>query len=270
MLMIGLGEAGNNIVKLFKPHTQNYKIIALDEGRGLEKKESVEEYDEIDFKFKQRGLKSHSEAILFVCGSGKVAGASLRVLEALKDYKTTVCYIVPDLEFCSREERLRNKVHFNVIQQYARSGMIEEMILLDNKTLLQAAGTGTVSDYYEKANYFIYSTFQHFMYCKHVKADFGKVHQRKDVSRISTLSYGSFDANDEKLLYPLDNITETCYYINIEEEDLNGDDTIIPRCQEIVRDNREKDRETSYGIWESTEENHFYAKHYTHFIQETT
>jgi len=134
MLMIGLGEAGNNIVKLFKSHTQNYKIITLDAGEGLNKKSSVEEYDEIDFKFKQRGLKSHPEAILFVCGSGKVAGASLRVLEALRGHKTTVCYIVPDLEFCSKEERLRNKVHFNVIQQYARSGMIEEMILLDSRS----------------------------------------------------------------------------------------------------------------------------------------
>ena len=30
MLMVGLGEAGNNIVDLFKPHTKNYKIICLD------------------------------------------------------------------------------------------------------------------------------------------------------------------------------------------------------------------------------------------------
>ena len=270
MLMIGLGEAGKNIVKLFKTHTQNYKIIILDAGEGLDKKDTVEEYDEIDFKFKQRGLKSHDEAILFVCGSGKVAGATLRVLEALKGYKTTVCYIVPDLEFCSREERLRNKVHFNVIQQYARSGMIQEMMLFDNKALLGEAATGTVTDYYEKANYFIYSTIQNIMYCEHVSPNFGKKHEKKDVSRISTLSYGSVDASDEKMLYPLDNITETCYYINIEEEDLNGDDTIIPKCQQIVRENREKGRETSFAIWESSEENHFYAKHYTHFIQEAT
>ena len=39
MLMVGLGEAGKNIVKLFKPHTKNYKIIILDENEGIEKKE---------------------------------------------------------------------------------------------------------------------------------------------------------------------------------------------------------------------------------------
>lgn len=268
MILVGLGEAGKNIVKLFKPHTKNYKIIILDENDGLEKKDTVEEYDEASIKFKQRGLKSHDEAILFVCGSGKVAGASLRALEALKDFKTTVCYLVPDLEFCSKKERLRHKVHFNVIQEYVRSGMIEEMMILDNKSLLKIAGSGTVTDYYEKVNYFIYTTLQNLMYCIHTPPDFNKIHSRKEISRISTISFGSFDAEDEKMLYSLDNITETCYYINIEEDDLNGDESVIPKCQQIVRENKERSRETSFAIWRSSDESHLYAKHYTHFIQE--
>ena len=268
MLMIGLGEAGKNIANLFKPHTSNYKIIILDENDGIEKKATVEEYDSIDFKFKQRGLKSHDEAILFLCGTGKVAGATLRVLEALRGRKTTVCYIYPDLEFCSRDERLRHRVHFNVLQEYARSGSIEEMMILDNKSLLEIAGTGTVADYYEKVNYFIYTTLQNLMYCMHTPADFSKIHSRKEISRISTLSFGSFDAEDEKMLYSLDNITETCYYINIEEDDLNADESVIPKCQQIVRENNERNRETSFAIWRSSEESHLYAKHYTHFIQE--
>jgi hypothetical protein len=268
MILVGLGEAGKNIAKLFKPHTSNYKIIILDENDGIEKKSTVEEYDEQPIKLKQRGLKSHDEAILFVCGSGKVAGATLRVLEALKPFKTTVCYIVPDLEFCSKKERLRHRVHFNVIQEYTRSGMIDEVMILDNKTLLNIAGAGTVTNYYEKVNYFIYSTLQNLMYCEHIPADFNRLHSKKEVSRISTISFGSFDAEDEKKLYSLDNITETCYYINIEEEDLNGDESVIPKCQQIVRENNSKGRETSFAIWRSSEESHIYAKHYTHFIQE--
>ena len=268
MILVGLGEAGKNIAKLFKPHTKNYKIIILDEDDGIEKKSTVEEYDEATIRFKQRGLKSHDEAILFVCGSGKVAGASLRVLEALKGFKTTVCYLVPDVEFCSKKEKLRHRVHFNVLQEYVRSGMIEEMLILDNKTLLSIAGAGTVTDYYEKVNYFIYSTLQNLMYCSHTAADFNRLHSKKEISRISTISFGSFDAEDEKLLYSLDNITETCYYINIEEEDVNADETVIPKGQQIVREDNARNRETSFAIWRSSEESHLYAKHYTHFIQE--
>ena len=265
--MVGLGEAGKNIVKLFKPHTKNYKIIILDADDGIEKKNSVEEYDENPIKLKQRGLKSHDEAILFLCGSGKVAGASLRVLEALKGYKTTVVYVVPDLEFASEMQRKRHKVHFGVLQEYTRSGMIHEMIILDNKAMFSLAGAGTALKYYEKVNYFIYSTFQNLLYCTHVKPDFGRLHEKKEVSRISTIGIGKFK-EEEKLLFSLDNITETCYLINIEEEDLNNDESIIPSCQQIIRDNMALERQSSFAIWKSSEDNHLYSVHYTHFIQE--
>lgn len=267
MLMIGLGEAGKNIANLFKPHTKNYKIIILDEDEGMPKQETTEKYDELPIQFKQKGLKSHDEAFLIVCGSGKIAGASLRALEALKAFKTTVVYIVPDLEFASDREQKRHRVHFGVLQEYTRSGLVHELIILDNKTMFEHAGTGTTLKYYEKVNYFIYSTIQNLMYCNHVKPDFGKLHRKKNISRISTIGLAKFE-EEEKLLFSLDNITETCYIINIDEEDLDNDESIIPKCQQIVRDNKEKNRDTSFAIWKSSEDNHFFSIHSTHYIQE--
>ena len=55
---------------------------------------------------------------------------------------------------------------------------------------------------------------------------------------------------------------------NIDEDDLNNDETVLPRIQERVRDNKSKERETSYAIWKASEDNVFYSIHYTHFIQE--
>ena len=111
MILVGLGEAGKNIVKLFKPHTKNYKVIILDENDGIDARETVEEYDEHPIKIKSRGLKSHPEGVLFLCGSGKVAGASLRVLEAFSSHQMSVVYVVPDLEFADPQEKLRHRVH---------------------------------------------------------------------------------------------------------------------------------------------------------------
>ena len=267
MLMLGLGEAGKNIAKLFKPHTKNYKIIIFDENDGLEPKSSVEEYDEQEIKLKHKALSKHDEAMLFVCGSGKVAGATLRLLEALKGFKTTVVYIVPDLEFASNREQKRHRAHFGILQEYTRSGMIHEMIVLDNKKMFEVAGAGTTLKYYEKVNFFVYTTIQNIMYCRHVKPDFGRLHEKKEISRISTIGLGKF-REQEKLLFLLDNITETCYIINIEEEDLDNDESIIPSCQEIIRENKSLDRNSSFAIWKSSDENHFFSIHYTHFIQE--
>lgn len=268
MILVGLGEAGKNITKLFKPHTKNYKIIILDENDGIEKRNTVEEYDEQPIKFKQRGLKSHDEAMLIVCGSGKVAGASLRALEALRAYKTTVIYIIPDLEFASKLERRRHRVHFGVLQEYTRSGAIEEMIILDNKTMFSIAGTGSASNYYEKVNFFIYSTIQNLMFMRHTNPVFGRLHEKKEISRICTIGYGSLDSDDEAKLYQIQNTTESLYMMSIDEEDMDNDENLIPTCQQIVRENKNKNRETSFAIWPSDAENHFYSMHYTHFIQE--
>lgn len=268
MILVGLGKAGSNIVELFKPHTKNYKVIQIDEDNGVPKQNTPEDYDSLDFKFTQRGLKTHDEAILFVCGSGKIAGLTLRVLEALSAFKTTVVYIKPDVEFLSENEIKRHKVHFSVLQQFARSGRFHEMVLMDNKAIMELAGTGTIRNYFNKVNYFIYSTLQNLLYCENTMPDFNRLHKTKDISRISTISIGKFEENEEKMFFSLDNITETCYYINIEEADLENNDQIIPRCQEIVRENKEKQRNTSYAVWKSSDDNHFYAKHYTHFIQE--
>jgi len=267
MILIGLGEAGKNIVKLFKPHTKNYKVIVFDNNEGIQPQKTVEEYDEHPVKVTSRGLKAHSEGVLFVCGSGKVAGASLRVLEAFPDHQITVVYLVPDLEFSTREEKMRHRTHFNVLQEYARSGKIKEMLILDNKTMTSLNGAGPISNYYEKVNFFIYSTLQNMFYCSNVEADFGRLHMPKDISRISTLGLAKLQDAEEKKLFPLDNITETCYYMNIEEEDLDNDETVLPTCQQIVRENISKERESSFAIWRSSEHNFYITKHYTHYIQ---
>ena len=268
MIISGIGQAGKNIANLFKPHTGIYKILIFDENDGIEPRESVEEYDEHPVKIPSKMLEDEDEAIVFVCGSGKVAGCSLRVLEALSGLETTVFYIAPDLEFCSREERLRHRVHFNVLQEYARSGKIKNIMLISNKSLISTIGSGPVTKYYEKVNFYIYSLVQNLMYCLHTKPEFGQIQEPKSISRISTIGVGYLEKEEEILLYPLDNITETCYLYNIDEEDLDNDETLLPRIQDRVRDNKSKERETSYAIWKASEDNVFYSIHYTHYIQE--
>lgn len=268
MLIVGLGAAGCNIAKLFKVHTQ-YVVELIDSGSGIKKYDSVEEYDSINYRPRKKGIKSASEGILFVCGSGKVAGATLRILEGISHVKMTVVYIVPDLEYSSKTERLRHKVHFGVLQEYARSGMIEKLLLLDNKLLIDLVGHGTIYEYYNKVNYYVYSIIHTFNYCNHVDPEYGSLEKSKDISRICTLGIGSLEKNDEKMLFPLDNITETSYIININEEELTNDVTVLPNVKAMVKENKELGRETSFAIWSTEEQqSYYYAKHHTHFIQE--
>ncbi len=270
MLIVGLGEAGTNIASLFKQHEQ-YHVEILDEGKGIKKCTTVEEYDSINYKPRKKAIKSASEGILFVCGSGKVSAAALRVLEGLRHVDMKVVYVVPDLEYSSRDEKIRHRVHYNILQEFCRSGLISEMIIFENKCLLEIAGHGTIYKYYEKANYLIYSAIHTLNYCAHTKPEFGSLHTPKQISRICTLGYGEIEENDEKMFFSLDNITETSYIININEDDLANDIDLLPNIKAMVGENKQLERETSFAIWSTTEDtNYYYTKHYTHFIQEKT
>ena len=247
MLIVGLGKAGCNIAKLFKQQKQ-YHVECLDTGKGIKEQQSVEDYDSINYNPRQKAIKTATEGILFVCGSGKVAGATLRVLEALKHVKMTVVYLCPDLEYSSKEEQLRHKVHFNVLQEYARSAMFEKLILVDNKSLIGLVGYGTIYDYFNKVNHYIYSAIHTINYCNNVKAEFGFLHTPKEISRICTLGYGLLEKKEENLFFPLDNITETSYIISINEEELANDISILPNVKAMAKESKKLERETSFAI----------------------
>ena len=268
MLIVGLGKAGCKIAELFKKHNQ-YHVELIDEGKGIKKFSNVEDYDSVNYRPRKKAIKSATEGILFVCGSGKVSGATLRILDGLRGVEMKVVYVYPDLEFSSTKEKKRNRVHFNVLQQYARSGLIKELILLDNKLLLDHVGHGTVLNYFDKVNEFIYAVLHALIYCDNVEPEFDARQDLKEISRISTIGWCPFEESEEKMFFPLDNITETSYIISINEEDLVSDVSVLPNVKSMVKQNKNLNRETSFAIWSTEEtESYYYTKHYTHFIQE--
>jgi len=266
MLIIGIGEAGCEVAKLFKKH-KNYQVAMLDEGKGIPKKLTVEEYDEFEYIPPKTWLTKHSEALVILSGCGKVAGSTLRVLEPLKALNTTVCYIVPELDYLSSEARLRNKVHYNVIQEFTRSGMINELILFDNELALEHFGHGPIKDYYSAINFYYYSCLHMNNYSKNVTPVFGEHHTPKQISRITTIGFSDLEKNEEKLLFQLDNITETCYIINASEDDLKTNDDLVPTIKEMASINKKQQRETSFAVFETSQETNVYVKHFTHVIQ---
>ena len=107
-------------------------------------------------------------------------------------------------------------------------------------------------------------------YCENVDPDFDARHDVKEISRISTIGWGPFEENEEKLFFLLDNITETSYIININEEELVNDISVLPNVKAMVKQSKDLNREASFAIWSTEEsESYYYTKHYTHFIQET-
>ena len=129
MKIIGLGRAGCNIVKAFSKFPQ-YETYGIDTDKmadiTIKKRNSHEDYD-AHFPSLKRKLKfTDTDVIVVVAGSGCIAGGVLRLLEQIQKNHITVLYIQPDLELASETQKMQEKVVRNVLQEYARSGVVEK------------------------------------------------------------------------------------------------------------------------------------------------
>ena len=104
-------------------------------------------------------------------------------------------------------------------------------------------------------------------YCKNVSPVFGEHHTPKEISRITTIGFSDLEKKEEKLLFQLDNITETCYIINASEDDLKTNDDLVPTIKDLANINKNENRETSFAVFETSQETNVYVKHFTHFLQ---
>ena len=268
MVVIGLGTAGCNVAALFKKYG-NYKVVLLDEGKGIPKCASVEECEEKTPNLKRNKLKGvKGDVIFIVCGASKVASASLKILEQIKDCNIKVVCINPDPFFTPSEYMKRNRVIACVLQQFARSGLFSELTLYDNNSITDITGQGSVKNFYAKINETIASAIHAMNYFDNTDPIFGSRHTPRGISRIKTIAIGSVEKNEEKLYFPLDNITETCYIYSINEDELETDNDLLSRIKQKISSDEQSNIKSSFCIYSSdSQQSYFYSIKYTHYIQ---
>ena len=271
--IIGLGEAGCNIADQFAKYPQ-YRIYKIDTGLESFKDLVVDDLDDSERRItnfnmpKQESSENYekhcpfmkgffsdltpSDDVLFIVGGGgNIAGASLRIMEVLKDCKLSVLYIKPDLELIGGKKYMLNRISFNVLQEYARSGLFERMYMTYNPALEEAIGNVPIKGYFDKLNKILVSSIHTVNVFENTKPVFENTSEAELHTRLS--SYGIVDSKSgkEKLFFPLDNIEEKCYYIGVSKEALEDND-FFKELKENMREKAEKeDVKISYIINES-------------------
>jgi len=263
VVVIGIGSAGEAIARKFEKWPQ-YKVILP----KIPVFDSVEEYEEGCPCFSELFEDIEGEVWFVVCGAGKIAGATLRVLEQLKQHKLKALCVCPDPDLLSVVEAKRQKVVFGVLQQYARSGLLDSVYLISNPELERVVGHGTVANYYNNINDAVASVVHYYNIYRNTKPVFGSFHSPKPISRIRTFGVLDLKKNQEKLFFPLDNCTETGYIYNITEEDLQNNQEILKNIKTRVKQKVSADVVSSFAIFSTEfEENFCHVVGYTHFVQ---
>ena len=266
MVVIGIGAAGCNVVSCF---TKGHKKILFDIDKFPSTCTKAEDFEKKCPAFKKELSFREKECWVFVSGAGKVAGATLRILEKIKDKKINVVYISPDSLLATPIQTRRNKVVFNVLQEYARSGMLNAIYLVSNRRMFDIVGEGPISSVYKNINRSLANIVETITFFKSQKPVLGSVAEPKTVSRIRTFGIGFIEKNEEKLTFPLDNTTETSYIYSVSQDELDEQNDLLSTIKEKISEDGENNILSSFAIFSSIhEQSFFYSIKNTHFIQE--
>ena len=268
--IIGLGQAGVNIATGFSQYSQ-YNIYTIDSKPNemsnhlLLNKYSTHEAYEKDVPNLSEYFKDikDDEGVLFIVGgSGTISGASLAILEQLKRCKIHILYIRPDISLISEKKAMQERIAYNILQEYARSGIFERIILIDNAELDKIAGGAPVIGYYKELNKILISAIHMINVFNHSEAVMNTIAKPLEMTRITTLGVLDVEKNEEKLFFPLTATREKSYYYAVNNEMLKTDrelfKTITTQLKEKIIEDKLK---ISYGIYST-----HYKKNYGFLI----
>ena len=271
MIIVGLGTAGCNIARAFSKFPQ-YRTYGIDSHKDaditIKKRNSHEEYEK-HFPNLKRKLNFKNEDILVaICGSGQISGAALRLLEQLSDNRLRVLYIQPDLELGSEVQKQQERIVRNVLQEYARSGVLERIYLIDNQLVERGIGEVAILGYYDVLNQAIINTLHMINVFEHSEPVIGNFITPSNLSRIATLGILDVEAEEEKWFYDLTRSRDVVYYYGINEEELEADGTLFGKINHYVKSKLEEGVSVSYGVFKTTyEQKYCYCIKYSSMIQ---
>ena len=266
MVLIGIGTAGSNLIKSFSDNHKKISIVSEDFPKICKKTEDFELHCP---DFSDRLKFDNDECWVALCGAGKVAGCTLRVLETIKDKKINIIYIYPDVTLCNTIQMKRNKVVSGVLQEFARSGLFNRIYLFSNKNVIEIIGDQPINKIYSMLNRQIANAIETLVWLESQKPVMGSAHESRDISRICAVSVGDFEKNQEKLLFSLDNITEASYLYSVSKKHLEKDKNMLNKIKNRIIADENNNIVSSFAIYPSEhDQSFFYSLKLTHYIQQ--
>ena len=289
MNIVGLGQAGCNIAEILSQYPQ-YSIFKIDadiEGDfdfidnykesenkvkiySVDKQAGPEEYEQNTPSMKDffRGIKG--ETLFIIGGSGYISAMCLRIMEQIKDKcEISVLYVRPDTSLLSKNKALQEKSTFKILQEFARSGLLQMIYLVSNTNLENILGDVPIIGYNNKINELIVSTVHMINVFKNSEPVMGKIEDPAEASRIATFGISDIEGNEEKSFFSLDRTKEKCYIYSINEERLKTEGDLRKKIVSHVKAQAEtEDMKVSFGVFPTNyQQDYCYILNYTSIIQ---
>lgn len=275
--VIALGTTACNIAEVFEGYEQ-YQVYHIGNKVAktgpkrikLPQLQNPEDYETDNLNFKRKLSKVQGDVLFVVNGCSAVAAASLVILEYLsKKCSISILYIKPETTFLNEKEKLQERVVYNVLQQYTRSGVFESMLIISNNMIDGLLQDVPLSEYKNSLNKSIVDTYHMINYLNHVKPVSSTFSELSEVSRIYTLGFFDMEKNEEKMFFPIDNPKEKRYYYAINKNTINTEKGLHKKIIDQLKPKQTDDVSVSYSVYETSyEENFAFVVEYSSQIQD--
>jgi hypothetical protein len=215
------------------------------------------------FTEKNIDLNIKDENVL-ICLSGgdSLSGAALYICENLskKGNKIHVVYFIQEASRLSSNERLNNKIAANILQEYARSGLIESIYLIN---------LNTINKIYENIPILKYKNYENIVIndiCNFINWTFlnsepiyGKNTEHSEVNRIRTISYVFLENSVKIDFFELDMtpIAEKKFYFLMSENELDNNSSALNLIKSICNTEDLNSSFAVYNIGNVVKSNHY-------------
>ena len=247
MKIIGIGGAGCRLADTFAEYPQ-YTVYKIDNDCEKEKRtyciptaSSVEEYEQKCPSLKSffRGFRKDDEVLAIVCGASKVSAITLRALSAIQRTNISMLYIMPEMNLMTHKQRLHERVAFNVFQEYARSGLFEQMYIINNAEVEKIVDNVPVVGYHSVLNHTIAATMHMINVWNNNEPVYSSSSETLLTARVSSFGIVDVENNQEKLFFPIDSVNEKCYIYAINKERLETDGKLFAKLKQKIHNGSE-------------------------------
>ncbi len=160
-----------------------------------------------------------------------------------------ILYIRPDVSLLDETRKRQERVIFQILQNYTRSALFEQMYIVENLSLETIVGGAPVIGYFDKLNELVVSTVHMiniFNNSKSVAENFSTPHE---LARISTFGMVDLENDEEKLFFDIESAREKMYYFAIPDKTLKTDKKLFKELTERMKAKMEENVNVSYGIY---------------------
>jgi hypothetical protein len=270
MNIVGLGGPGCAVASRFTKYSE-YSVYCVDtknlgySGSFVEIQEQ-KTHEDYENNYVLPKLKINNEPTTFILsGAGKISGACLRILEGLTNKNVIVIYIKSDAELLSQKAKTREKVTFQVLQQYARSAVLEKIYIVDNTMIEKLMEQSLIKNYWDNVNEVIANTYHMINVFNNTEPLLKTSTSFLDVARIATFGFVDPESKKEKLLYDLKCPRSKVYYFGVNSETIESDKNLLHDVRTFVKEKTEENVDVSFSIYSTS-----YERSYTYSVQEAS